>query len=153
MRGSRKFCQSGLTLTTFFFRWWGVEGSKYHYKQAIIGLPVSLACQWWPNIECWLGSFVIFQGIRTSIAKKPYIVVIFQVGTDPLSPSGSAHASVCLSHIPFSYCVSGKVFGVCGSIACIIELQGKSVACPEGVHRSSLEPPPRPPFLFKHLWK
>ena len=24
-----------------------------------------------PNIECWLGSFVIFQGIRTTIAKKP----------------------------------------------------------------------------------
>ena len=22
----------------------------------------------WPNIECWLGSFVIFQGILTSIA-------------------------------------------------------------------------------------
>ena len=22
---------------------------------------VSLACRWWPNIECWLGSFVIFQ--------------------------------------------------------------------------------------------
>ena len=38
------------------------------------------------NIECWLGlSFVIFQGIRTSIPKKPYIFVIF-------SPtSGSAH--------------------------------------------------------------
>ena len=28
-----------------------------------------------------------FQGIRTSIAKKPYIFVIFQgVGPDPLSP-------------------------------------------------------------------
>ena len=32
----------------------------------------------WPNNECWLGSFVIFQGIQTSIAKKPYIFVIFQ---------------------------------------------------------------------------
>ena len=30
-------------------------------------------------------SFVIFQGIRTSIAKKPYIFVIFQGGLDPLS--------------------------------------------------------------------
>ena len=41
------------------------------------------------QIECWLGSFVIFQGIRTSIAKKPYIFVIFQGGgggPDPLSP-------------------------------------------------------------------
>ena len=30
--------------------------------------------------ECCLGSFMIFQGIRTSIAKKPYIFVIFQWG-------------------------------------------------------------------------
>ena len=32
------------------------------------------------NIEGWLGSFVIFQGIRSSIANKPYIFVIFQRG-------------------------------------------------------------------------
>ena len=39
---------------------------KYYYKQAIIGPPAkrhlngfSLACRWWTNIECWLGSFVI----------------------------------------------------------------------------------------------
>ena len=29
---------------------------------------------------CWLVSFVIFQGIRTSIAKEPYSFVIFQGG-------------------------------------------------------------------------
>ena len=35
---------------------------------------------------------VIFQGIRTCIARKPYIFVIFQGGgPDPLSPSGFAH--------------------------------------------------------------
>ena len=50
--------------------------------------------RWWPNIECWLGSFVFVQEIRTSIAKKPYIFVIFQGGPDPCPPppSGSAHA-------------------------------------------------------------
>ena len=32
------------------------------------------------NMECWLGGFVIFQGIPTSIAKEPYIFVIFQGG-------------------------------------------------------------------------
>ena len=32
----------------------------------------------WPAIKCWLGSFVIFQWIWTSIARKPYIFVIFQ---------------------------------------------------------------------------
>ena len=41
---------------------------------------VLLVCQWWPSIESWLGSFVVFKWIRTSIAKKPYIFVIFQGG-------------------------------------------------------------------------
>ena len=49
----------------------------------------------WPNIECWLGSFVVLQGNRTSIAKKPYSFAIFEggggVGT-LCSPSGSAKA-------------------------------------------------------------
>ena len=31
-------------------------------------------------MECWLGSFVIFQGIWTSTAEKPYIFVIFLGG-------------------------------------------------------------------------
>ena len=38
-------------------------------------------------LGCWLGSFVILQGLRTSIAKKPYIFVIFRGGVC----SGSAH--------------------------------------------------------------
>ena len=33
-----------------------------------------------PTLNGWLGSFVIFQGIWTSIAKKPYIFVIFRGG-------------------------------------------------------------------------
>ena len=28
----------------------------------LAGFGVSLACRWWPNIESWLKSFVIFQG-------------------------------------------------------------------------------------------
>ena len=32
-----------------------------------------------------------FQGFQTSIAKKPYIFVIFQGGPDPCPPSGSTH--------------------------------------------------------------
>ena len=43
---------------------------------------VSLEGRWWPDIECWLGSFVI----RTSIAKKPYIFVIFHGGSRPPVP-------------------------------------------------------------------
>ena len=89
MRGSRQFWQWGSDFDNVFcccfFSWGGEEGSKYHYKRDIIGPPakrhlngVSHACRCWPNIECWLGSFRIFQGIRTCIAKKPYIFVIFQ---------------------------------------------------------------------------
>ena len=42
------------------------------------------------QIECWLGSFGFFQAIRTSIANKPYIFVIFQGGPDPLPRSRAA---------------------------------------------------------------
>ena len=42
--------------------------------------------QRWPNIECWLGSFMIFQGFRTSKAKKPYNFVIFQGGGGVWTP-------------------------------------------------------------------
>ena len=71
MRGSRKFCQRGSNFDVLgvFFSWWGEGGSKYHYKLAIIGPSakhhlndISLACRCWPNIEWWLGSFVIFRG-------------------------------------------------------------------------------------------
>ena len=51
-----------------------------------------------PALNAGLVAFVIFQGIQTSIAKKPYIFVIFQglgggVPTPPIPPSGLAHAS------------------------------------------------------------
>ena len=61
MRGFRQFCQGGPTITTSFFVH---EGRKN---------PILLyAGQSWHNIECWLCSFVIFQGIQTNIAKNPY---------------------------------------------------------------------------------
>ena len=39
-------------------------------------------------LECWLGSFVIVQGMRTSFAKKLHIFVIFKGGLvrTPCSP-------------------------------------------------------------------
>ena len=62
---------------------------------------------------------MIFQGIRTSIAKEPYIFVIFQGGPNPLPPppppppSGSAHDDAALGFCQFilillsllSYCM------------------------------------------------
>ena len=41
-----------------------------------------------------LVSFVVLQGIRTNIAKKPYIFVIGS--GPPVSPSGSAHVYVLI---------------------------------------------------------
>ena len=73
MRGYRKFCQRGSIFDNSFFYIFfhlvdeGIEDPNYNYKRAIIGATakrhlngVSLAGRWWPNIECWLGSFVIF---------------------------------------------------------------------------------------------
>ena len=45
---------------------------------------VSLAGRLWPNIKCWLRSFASFSGLRTSIAKEPYSIVISH-GSAPLS--------------------------------------------------------------------
>ena len=44
--------------------------------------------------RCTLGSFVIFQGIRTSIAKKPYNLLcdFWGLGSGLPRPSGSVHA-------------------------------------------------------------
>ena len=51
----------------------------------------------------WLGSFVIFQGIRTIIAKKPYIFMIFQGGGvgPPAPPTLAPHPAVdpCMSYM------------------------------------------------------
>ena len=73
---------------------------------AIMGLPakrhfngVSLACRWWPNIECWLGSFVIFQGFRTSIAKKPYILWFFRGGVRIPCPPLDPHMQTLLNSV------------------------------------------------------
>ena len=47
---------------------------------------VSSAGRRWYNSGCWLGSFVIFQGIRADIAKESWCFVISQRGSDPLPP-------------------------------------------------------------------
>ena len=79
MRGSRKFVRGGTTLTTFLLVDEGRAEDPYNTKSG----------HHRPTSDCWLGSFVIFQEIQTSIAKKSYIFVIFQGG--PVSPSGSVH--------------------------------------------------------------
>ena len=91
MRGSRKFFQRG---SNFFLinEWIQIPLKSGHHRPAsekplkwrFAGVPMMV------NIECWLGSFVIFQEIRTSIAQKLYIFVIFRGGGGgsgpPVSP-------------------------------------------------------------------
>ena len=78
---SRKFCQRGSKFDKVFLVDKGIEDPNILQiirppaKRLLNG--VLLAGRWWPNIECWLDSFVIFQRIRNSIAKKPYIFFLF----------------------------------------------------------------------------
>ena len=83
----------------FFFSWWDERGSKYHNMRANIVPPVkrvSLACRWWPNIEFWLGSFVLFRESGQVLPWNPIYVWFFRGGggPDPLPPSWDAHAVV-----------------------------------------------------------
>ena len=68
------------TLTTFFF----VRMIQVPIKRAIIG-PPALRADDGPTVIAGLVA-AIFQGIRTCIARKPYIFVIFQGSPDPLPP-------------------------------------------------------------------
>ena len=108
MRGSRKLCQRGSNFDYFccccccccFLDDEGrkdpnttISGpSSTHQRNAI-----SMAFRWradvGPTLSAGLVACVDFQGIRTSIAKKPYIFVIFQGGGSgpPVPHPGSAH--------------------------------------------------------------
>ena len=99
--GARKFCQRGSNFDNFFFNLIREEGSKYDYFWgAIIGPPanrhlngVSLAGRWWPNNECWLGSFVIFRGLGSVLLRDP---IFLWFSTPP--PFWSAHGVHKLQH-------------------------------------------------------
>ena len=51
---------------------------------------VSLACWWWPNVECWLGSFENFRGSGPVLLRNSMFLWFFRWGgrgvPDPLSP-------------------------------------------------------------------
>ena len=91
-------------LLFFLFLVDGMErGSKCHYKWAIIGPPAkrhwnggSLACRYWPTIECWLGSLVIFRGSRSKLLGNSIFLWCFRGVRTPCPPSGSAHLQALL---------------------------------------------------------
>ena len=79
MCGSRQFCQRGSnsTLKTFFF-------------PSVILVRIQIPLKAGAIImDCWFGSFVNFQGIRTSIAKKSIFSWFFKGGPDALPPPPS----------------------------------------------------------------
>ena len=98
MRGSRKFCQRGsnsekcfcycffqlirrgeriqITLKAGHHRPNRETPFKWHFADGFLR----------PNIVCWLGSFVIFQGIRNSISKQPFSFVVLKGCLDPRFP-------------------------------------------------------------------
>ena len=90
MRGSCFVRGDAHLITVVFLVDEGIEDPNTAINGPLSLNGVSLAGRRWPNIECCFGSFVIFQGIRTIIAKKPYIFVIFHGGTrhpaTPLDP-------------------------------------------------------------------
>ena len=73
MRCSRKFCQRGFTFDNVFFV---VEGRENPNTTI-------------PKIECWLGGFVIFYGIRGPVLLRNPMFNYFTGGSGPYS--GSAH--------------------------------------------------------------
>ena len=81
MHGSTKFCQRGSNFNkAFLFVVFLVDKGRKDPNTTISGSSWArqrnalLTCLFWPNIECWLNSFVIVQEIRTSIAFKLYIL-------------------------------------------------------------------------------
>ena len=73
MRGSTKFCQGGgggVQHWQRFFSCWDGERIEIAIKSGPSS-GVSLACRYWPTIEFWLGSFVIFRGSGSILLGNP----------------------------------------------------------------------------------
>ena len=78
-----------------FFFWWGERLFKKHLKWAIIGPPAKRHLnsilltgtdQWWPNIEFWLCSFVIFSGSGPVLRRNPIFLWFFRGESGPPAP-------------------------------------------------------------------
>ena len=98
MRGPRKFCQGGPTLTLFFYgRREDPNTTKSGLSSARQQNAIKMAFRWRADDGSILNDclvafrFKFFQGIPTSIATKPYILANFQEGRSrspvlPLDP-------------------------------------------------------------------
>ena len=62
---------------------------------------ISLACRWWPNVECWPGRFDNFRGSGPVLLRNS-IFLWFSGGggvRTPCPPSGSAHGTGLCLHL------------------------------------------------------
>ena len=95
------FVRGGPTLTSFSSVFLIADEGKEDLNTTISGHSsarqqnaIQIAFSWL-KIECWLGSFMILQEIRTSIAKKPYLFVIFHVGRASRPPASPLWIRIC----------------------------------------------------------
>ena len=118
MRGSREFCQKGsifdeLLFFVVVFCW------VFLLFFSFAGRPLIA-----PTLNAGLVALRMFRGIRTSIAKRPYIFVIFHGGVwTPAPPphSRSAH-NPHTYYEPAQYCIGFKFCTVHAFVAANKEL-------------------------------
>ena len=71
-----------------------------------------------------LGSFVVFQGIHTSIAKRPYIFVIIQEGGSEVGDPRDGlfyPALTCMVDFYNLHCLASVLWTVYGTCTCFIK--------------------------------
>ena len=100
MRRSRKFCQGGPTLTTFFY-WWGERWSKYNYKQAIIGPPAKRHLNG-PILNAGLTTLWLFSGSWPILQRNPIFCDFSGRVSGPHVPPLDPHMHVQSLNLPWS---------------------------------------------------
>ena len=137
----QKVLSEGVQLWLFFFKLMRRERTQIPLY-AVHHRPASeTSCKWrfagrpmvtqHRMLECWLGSFVVLQGIRTSIAKKPYIVVIFQEGGS--RPPVPLWIRTC--DASYDSCLFSVIFFSGSILQCWIATEAGEVWKPDGLWR------------------
>ena len=110
MRIQKVLSEGDLTYTTFFFFFFFflVNEGREDPSTTNSGSS-SLACRWWPDIECWLGRFVIFGGSRPVLLRNPIFVLFFKRGPGPLPNPPSLDSA----HVTFARALSVSLQSTC----------------------------------------
>ena len=76
----QKVLSEGVQLWQRFFWWWGEEGSKYNYKQAIFLMALLWRADDGPTLNAGLVALWFLRGSGPVLLRNPYIFVSFQGG-------------------------------------------------------------------------